>query len=91
MEKDNELPNHDYINQVSAPPIPTVKLKNKFKPIKHREYMLTDQCMWEPEPGLDYNPYDNARKPHILELVDKETGTVVHLKSGSIIRIVKAI
>ena len=70
----------------------TVKnFENKFIPKKDKEYLLTDQCMWEMEAGDDYNPYDNKRKPHVLQLVDPISGTIVNLKSGSLIKIIKAI
>ena len=50
--------------------------------------------MWEmlnEEESHDYNPYDNKRKPHFVHLVDPETGTMVLLKSGSIIQVVKSV
>ena len=64
--------------------------ENKFIPKKDKEYLLTDQCMWEMETVDDYNPYDDKRKPHILQLVDPISGTIVNLKSGSLIKIIKA-
>lgn len=63
---------------------------NKLKPIENKEYILTDQCFWEQEPPENYNPYDKTRKPHGIQLVDIETGTVVNLLSGSIIKVVKS-
>lgn len=56
-----------------------------------KEYLVTDQCMWQNEPLPDYNPYDPARKPHSVQLVDPVSGTIVNLKSGSVVKIVKAI
>lgn len=67
------------------------KQTNKFLPVKDKEYIVTDQCMWECEPHKDYNPYDIKRKPHAIHLVDKETGTIVLLYSGSVVKISKAI
>jgi len=66
-------------------------LKIKFVPVKDKEYLLTDQCMWEAGVGEDYNPYDETRKPHVIQCVDPVSGTIVNLKSGSVIKIIKAI
>lgn len=66
---------------------------NKFIPVPDKEYIVTDQCGWEmltEDEQCDYNPYDKSRKPHAVQLVDAETGTVVQLESGSIVKIVKA-
>lgn len=66
---------------------------NKFKPVKDKEYIVTDQCGWErltEDEQCDYNPYDKSRKPHAIQLVDQDTGTVVELESGSIVKIVMA-
>jgi len=66
---------------------------NKFKPVAEKEYVVTDQCGWErltEDEQCEYNPYDKSRKPHAIQLVDVDTGTVVELESGSIVRIVKA-
>jgi hypothetical protein len=65
--------------------------EKKFIPKKDKEYLLTDQCMWEMEAHNGYNPYDKKRKPHVLQLVDPVSGTIVNLKSGSLIKIIKAI
>lgn len=65
--------------------------EEKLIPLKDKEYLLTDSCMFHDGVGEDYNPYDPERKPHSLQLVDPVSGTMVHLKSGSIIKIVKAI
>lgn len=65
----------------------------KFTPVIDHEYIVTDECMWQkmtPEEQEKYNPYDRARAPHLLQLVDQATGTVVHLKAGSVIKIIKA-
>ena len=72
--------------------MPNIKkfFKDKFIPKQDREYIVTDQCMWEADVPTDYNPFDPKRKPHAISLVDKETGTIVNLESGSIIKIVKA-
>jgi len=67
--------------------------RDKFDPIDGKDYLVTDSCGWEelkPEEKKKYNPYDGSRSPHAMQLVDQETGTVVHLNSGSIIKIVKA-
>lgn len=66
------------------------KIFDKFKPLPEKEYIITDECYWEMNPPKNYNPYDKTRKPHAVSLVDPETGTVVRLKSGSIIKVVKA-
>lgn len=71
-----------------------MKKHNKFKPLKDKEYIVTDQCFWQPlskEEMDNYNPYDKTRMPHGIQLIDKETGTVVNLISGSIIKVVKSI
>lgn len=66
------------------------KEPKKFIPVDGKEYLVTDQCFWKvlkhPE---KYNPYDKTRAPHSIQLVDQDTGTVVNLPSGSIIKIVK--
>lgn len=64
-------------------------LRNKTKPQKKKRYMLTDFCFWEQNPPPDYNPLDPNRKPHAVQLVDVETGTVALLKSGSIIEVIE--
>jgi len=65
--------------------------EKKFTPKKDKAYLLTDQCMWEMHTDGDYNPYDEKRKPHVLQLVDPVSGTIVNLKSGSLIKIIKAV
>lgn len=67
--------------------------KNKFNPIDGKEYILTDQCYWKQMTDVEreaYNPYDKDRAPHGIQLVDRETGTVVNLLSGSIVKIIKS-
>ena len=69
------------------------KKDNKFTPIKDKEYILTDECFWKPlsdEERNEYNPYDKTRMPHGVNLIDKDTGTIVNLLSGSIIKVIKA-
>lgn len=69
------------------------KFPDKFDPIREKEYVVTDQCFWEPlteKERLAYNPYDEKRSPHSIQLVDTDTGTVVNLKSGSIVKIIEA-
>ncbi len=68
-------------------------MSKSFVPLKEKEYIVTDQCMWQemtPEEQKAYNPYDTKRAPHTLEIVDKETGTVAYLASGSVIKVIKA-
>lgn len=70
-----------------------MKGENKFKPLQDKEYILTDMCFWEPltdEEKENYNPYDKTRTPHGVNLIDAETGTVVNLLSGSVVKIIKA-
>ena len=67
-------------------------MTNKFTPRNDKEYIVTDQCFWEPmsdEERNAYNPYDPKRAPHSLQLVCIKTGTIVNLPSGSIIKIIK--
>lgn len=61
-----------------------------LKPRKDKEYLVTDSCFWEETPHEEYNPYDKKRAPHSIELVDVQTGSIVQLNSGSIIKIIKA-
>lgn len=66
---------------------------SKYEPRKDKEYLVTDQCYWEtltPEEREKYNPYDKDRFPHGICLIDPETGTLVNLLSGSIIKVIKA-
>lgn len=68
-------------------------MADKFLPIAEKEYLVTDQCFYEEltdEEKKTYNPYDTKRAPHSMQIVDTETGTVVHLAAGSIIKIIKA-
>ncbi len=51
---------------------------------------MTDQCLYQQEPPADYNPLDPSRARHIVQLVDINSGTIVNLMSGSIVRIVEA-
>lgn len=46
-----------------------------------KKYILTDSCFF----------HDNKknRSKHWIEVVDLETGQVIHLKSGSVIQVVK--
>lgn len=67
---------------------PKKRPEDKFIPLPEREYLVTDQCLYEMEPPKEYNPLDPKRAPHIVQLVDTKTGTVVNLKSGSVVRIV---
>ena len=62
---------------------------HKFKPLKEKRYMVTDQCMWESAKMENYNPLDPKRTPHALTLVDMETGSIAFLKSGSIIQVIE--
>lgn len=65
-------------------------LANKVQPQLDREYIITDFCFWAENAPEDYNIFDKDRKPHAVSLVDKETGTMVMLQSGSVIKIVSA-
>lgn len=67
-----------------------MNILNKFIPQKEKRYILTDQCFWEENPPKDYNILDPKRKPHAVTLVDPENGSVVMLKSGSIISVIEA-
>jgi hypothetical protein len=60
-----------------------------FKPIREKTYLVTDQCLFMKKPPLEYNPLDPDRSPHTIQLVDIKTGTIVNLKSGSIIKIIE--
>ncbi len=73
--------------------MPDEATKDKFTPVVDRDYLVTDHCGWEElteDEKQKYNPYDGSRSPHAVQLIDQETGTVVHLLSGSIVRIVKS-
>lgn len=63
-------------------------IENKHKPLQEKRYMLTDQCFWEQNPPKDYNPLDPKRTPHAVTLVDVDSGSIVILKSGSIIQVI---
>ncbi len=65
-----------------------MKLKT-FKPVREKEYLVTDQCLYQENPPLEYNPSDPNRSPHVIQLVDVKTGTIVNLKSGSLIKIIE--
>lgn len=48
-----------------------------------KRYIVTDSCFF-------YEPKKKrGRSPHVIELVDVETGNVKKLKSGSVIKIVR--
>lgn len=64
-------------------------MDKKFIPKKDHEYLVTDQCFWQSEELDDYNPLHPERYPHTMQLVDRDSGTIVNLPSGSIIKIVK--
>lgn len=67
-------------------------MTKRFKPSPEKEYIITDQCFWQklsPKESKEYNPYDNKRAPHSVQLVDPDTGTIVNLPSGSIIKVIK--
>ena len=46
-------------------------------------FILTDGCMWEK------NKQDGTSYPHAIEVVDKATGQIRYIKSGSIITLVE--
>lgn len=54
---------------------------------KIRKYIVTDDCSFEKL--KNYPNKNKKRNPHFVTLVDIETGTVIELKSGSIINIVR--
>jgi hypothetical protein len=60
-----------------------------FKPVCDKQYLVTDQCLFQTKPPLEYNPLDPERSPHVVQLVDIKTGTIENLKSGSIIKIIQ--
>jgi hypothetical protein len=64
-------------------------LADKFTPLAEKTYMVTDQCFWETNKPENYNPLDPKRAPHAITLVDVETGSIVLLKSGSIIQVIE--
>ena len=69
-------------------------MANKYTPQQDKEYILTDQCYWQQlssEEQEAYNPYDSNRAPHGVSLVDPETGTIVNILSGSIIKVIKTV
>jgi len=63
-------------------------LEQKWEPKEQREYIITDSCFWETTPPEDYNPHDIKRAPHTIQLVDKVSGTMVNLPSGSVIKVI---
>ncbi len=48
-----------------------------------KKYILTDSCFFYE------SKKKRGRSPHVIEVVDMETGNVKKLKSGSVIRIVR--
>lgn len=64
-------------------------LANKTKALLGKKYIITDFCFWEENPPQDYNPLDPNRKPHAIQLVDPDNGSVALLKSGSIIQVIE--
>lgn len=64
------------------------KMAEKWSPQTDREYIITDSCFWETNPPEDYNPHDHKRAPHSIQLVDTDSGTMVNLPSGSVIKVV---
>jgi hypothetical protein len=77
---------------IGSPKKPKKKLGESkdevLSPVTGKEYLITDQCFWEQEVPEDYNPTDPNRTPHAITLVDKDTGTIVILPSGSTVKIV---
>lgn len=65
-------------------------IATKMHPLENKQYLITDFCFWEQNAPKDYNPLDPKRRPHSIQLIDVETGTVALLKSGSIIKIIAA-
>lgn len=63
------------------------RMAQKWIPQPDREYIITDSCFWETNPPEDYNPHDTKRAPHSVQLVDRVSGTIVNLPSGSVIKI----
>lgn len=63
-------------------------VRNKNTPKKDKEYLVTDDCFWIKNKPADYNVSDPHRAPHFITLVDMDSGTVVRLKSGSIIKVI---
>lgn len=49
--------------------------------MRFKKYLLTDSCF--------YYERKAKRSPHVIEVVDMDTGSVKKLKSGSVIRIIK--
>ena len=47
-----------------------------------KKYLLTDSCFY-------WGNSKKKRNKHWIEVVDLKTGTVKHIKSGSIIQVVK--
>ena len=65
------------------------RMGKKWIPNKDTDYLVTDSCFWDTHPPEDYNEHDEDRAPHSVQLVDVNSGTIVNLPSGSIIRIVE--
>jgi hypothetical protein len=65
-------------------------IPDKFAPLPEKRYLVTDQCFWMTNKPKNYNPLDPKRAPHSIQLVDVETGTIVNLQSGSIIKVIEA-
>jgi hypothetical protein len=55
---------------------------------RNRRWLVTDHCFYE-KPAKGYNEHDKKRGPHMVQVVDLDSGTVVELTSGSIVKIVK--
>ena len=55
---------------------------------KNRKYIITDDCWYEKV--KNYPNKNKKRNPHFITVVDLENWTVIELKSGSIIAIIKS-
>ena len=55
--------------------------------MENRKYIITDDCAFLKE--KDYPNKNKKRNPHFITIVDIENWTVIELKSGSIIKIIK--
>lgn len=85
-----KLPKNFGLLQEELTPQQKKNLVNKHIPQREAEYIVTDQCFWEQNPPKDYNVLDPKRSPHAVTLVDKSNGSIVLLKSGSIIKVIHA-
>lgn len=65
-----------------------IVIVNYVHAMNKKRYLITDSCHWFENPKKGYNP-NPKRTPHSIEVVDLDTGTIVELRSGSIIQIVK--